>query len=212
MSIPDLVEFDPRYKDRLLSIDDPKSIPKKWQGTPIESLILSENFGVPIGACEQPQLMIATCIEFRYALPVPRMYAYVMRRASGRLVGSEFSVAYAIARGVRHLALIGHNDCGMTKVAENAASMADALVAEGWNPERAKEYISYQSARYAIDDEIDSLEHEYKRLKRLFKRLEIAPLFVCLANTKLYIPKWYQQYSDQNTAKEVSDEDLLTIY
>ncbi len=145
------------------------------------------------------------------------MYSYVIRRASGRLIGSEFSVAYVLARGVEYVVMIGHNDCGMTKVPEAAPAMVDTLVREGWHRDRAEEFIRYQSARYVMEDELSALEHEYIRLKRLFKKTHFAPLFVCLADQKLYIPKWY--HDRMLSGKEnpdpgenlVRDEELLTL-
>lgn len=214
MPLPESIKNDPRYADFLEELDDYKDLPKEWIGSPIETLIAAENFGKPAEPAESPQLLIATCIEFRYALPIPRMYAYVIRRASGRLNGSEFSIAYVLSRGVKHLALIGHNDCGMTKVAENAPAMVRTLIEQGWNKERAHEYITYQAARHSISNELTALEAEYRRLKRLFRKLTIAPLFVCLADTRLYLPKWYHKYSGDapiGTEEGVLDEDLLTL-
>jgi hypothetical protein len=114
--------------------------------------------------------------------------------------------------------MIGHNDCGMTKVPEAAPAMAEALVKEGWHQDRAQEFIRYQAARYTMEDELSGLEHEYLRLRRLFKRVHIAPLFVCLADQKLYIPKWYHDRISSGKADfigsdepDVRDEELLTL-
>jgi carbonic anhydrase len=142
----------------------------------------------------------------------------MMRRASGRMIGSEFSLAYTLAKGVKHLALIGHNDCGMTKVAEHKDSMIDALIEQGCHRDRAEDYVIMHAALYAITDEIDSLRSEYMRLRRLFRKLEIAPLFLSLANSKLYIPGWYFQMLvagkvdvPLGAESSVPDEDLLTL-
>jgi len=218
MTLPLAIDLDPRYHGRLVDIETPKHVPEYWKGTPVENLLLAQNFNKKIDAAGRPELLIATCIEFRYALPIPSMYAYVIRRASGRLIGSEFSLAYVLSRGVDYVVMIGHNDCGMTKVPEAASAMADALVREGWHRDRAEEFIRYQSARYKMEDELSALEHEYIRLRRLFKRVRFAPLFVCLADQKLYIPKWFHdrmlsgkdEYIDSGEP-DVRDEELLTL-
>ncbi|MBX9770210.1 MAG: hypothetical protein K2X29_02505, partial [Candidatus Obscuribacterales bacterium] len=132
MNLPMSICDDERYKERLQPISSLQDIPSEWCNTPIEKLIRSENFGEKIQESTQPELLIATCIEFRYALPIPRMFAYVIRRASGRLVGSEFSIAYILSAGVRHFALIGHNDCGMTKVLKKQDALISALTDQGW--------------------------------------------------------------------------------
>lgn len=190
MNIPPPVRLDERYRDRLIAVESQLDIPASWQGTPLESLIMAQNFGWPIQASGKPELLIATCIEFRYALPVPRMYAYVIRRASGRVIGSEFSVGYTLAQGVRYLAMIGHNDCGMSKVYEKAPAVVDAFVEQGWQRDAAMAYVDKQVTRHAISNELVALQDEYFRLKRLFPKLIIAPLFVCLHDSRLYIPKW----------------------
>jgi carbonic anhydrase len=213
--LPKSIEKDPRYAGKVESIDSCSNIPPEWQKTPIEKFILSENFGEKIEGTGSPELLIATCIEFRYALPIPRMFAYVLRRASGRLMGSEFSLAYILSAGVRHICLVGHNDCGMTKIEENKHLMIQALIEQGWYPDRAAEFINMQASRHHMEDELDGLEWEYKRLRRLFKNVEIAPLFVDLSNTQLYIPNWYFEHRDKRSferdPKEVADEDILQI-
>lgn len=212
------VTHNPHYSGRLFPIDVANDVPERWHGTPIETLILSHNFEHVIESTGEPQLLIATCIEFRYQPKVPPSFAYVIRRASGRMVGSEFSLAYTLAKGVRHLALVGHNDCGMTKVAEHKQAMIDALVEQGWYPDRAEDYVSMHASRYAIKDELDSLKHEYLRLRRLFRNLEIAPLFLSLANSKMYMPAWYFHMLVSDEVNKpvgedslVPDEDLLTL-
>ena len=193
MNIPPPVRADDKYKDSLVEVQSREDIPSAWQGTPIESFIMAQNFGWPIVSTGKVELLIATCIEFRYSLPVPRMYAYVIRRASGRVIGSEFSVGYTLSQGVKYLVMIGHNDCGMSKVYEKAPDVVQAFVEQGWDQEIAKEYVSKQASRHAISDELDALRTEYIRLTNVFRKLVIAPLFVCLHDSRLYIPKWYAQ-------------------
>ncbi len=213
--LPKSIEQDARYAGKLRSIDSVSDIPMEWRNTPIEKFIRAENFGEKIEGSGTPELLIATCIEFRYALPIPRMFAYVLRRASGRLIGSEFSLAYILSAGVAHICLVGHNDCGMTKVEENKQRMIQALVDQGWYPDRASEFINMQASRHQMKDELDGLEWEYKRLRRLFKIVEIAPLFVDLSDTQLYIPNWYFEQRDKHSferdSNKVADEDILQI-
>jgi hypothetical protein len=189
-NIPPPVRADDKYRDLLTEIHSRDDIPETWRDTPIESFIMAQNFGWPIASTGQVELLIATCIEFRYALPIPKMYAYVIRRASGRVIGSEFSVGYTLSQGVRYLIIIGHNDCGMSKVYERAPNVVQAFVDQGWQRELAEEYVQKQSARHAINDELDALQQEYIRLNKVFRKLVIAPLFVCLHDSKLYIPQW----------------------
>lgn len=199
MHIPPPVRADDKYRDSLIEIRSRDDIPILWKDTPVESFIMAQNFGWPIVSTGKVELLIATCIEFRYALPVPRMYAYVIRRASGRVIGSEFSVGYTLSQGVRYLVIIGHNDCGMSKVYERAPYVVQAFVDQGWDRQAAEEYVAKQASRHAISDELEALRIEFLRLKQFFRKLVIAPLFVCLHDSRLYIPQWYQKEEESRS-------------
>jgi len=190
------VKTDFKYKDKLLELSGQEDIPIEWRNTPIEALIMAQNFGWPISATTEPKVLIVSCIEARYQPPIPRMYAYVIRRASGRLVGSEFSAGYVLSKGVEHLVLVGHNDCGMVKVHEAAPQVVDALVRQGWSRQAAQKFVEHYVQRHSISDELGALEAEYRRLSHIFHRLTIAPLFVSLFDNKLYIPKFYFEKSN----------------
>jgi carbonic anhydrase len=201
------------FNTRLTKIETVADIPERWRDTPIAALIGAHNFDTAIEPTGNPELLIATCIEFRFVPLVPSMYAYIVRRASGRLIGSEFSLLYTLSRGVRHVVLIGHDDCGMTKVSQHKQAMIETLIDQGWDKDRAEEYVAMHAGRYAIQDEVDSLETEYFRLTRLFKKIELAPLFVSLSSQKLYIPNWYLEHL-ANPAKpeeKVAAQDLLML-
>ncbi len=202
MNIPPPLRGDENYRDLLIHIESIPDVPAQWKGTPIESFIMAQNFGWPIQGSGKVELLISTCIEFRYALPIPRMYAYVIRRASGRVLGSEFSVGYTMAQGVKYLALIGHNDCGMAKALTNAPRVVAALVEQGWDTDLAQQYVENQLKRHAINDELDALRDEFIRLKRVFRKLLIAPLFVCLHDSKLYVPAWYESLNAELDKEE----------
>lgn len=208
------VRSDEAFLDRLIELRATEDIPKEWHGTPIESFIMSQNFGWPIQTTGKPELLISTCIEFRYAMPVPRMYAYVIRRASGRVIGSEFSVAYTLAKGIKSMIMIGHNDCGMARVEENTPNVIDALVDQGWSRTAAEEYCAKHGERYAIEDELDSLRTEYLRIRKIFRKLTIAPLFVCLYDTRLYLPKWWHELEKSERKPPggmVPDEEIKAL-
>jgi carbonic anhydrase len=199
------------FGTRLKQINTPDDIPEKWRGTPIADLIAAHNFDKPIESTGVPKLMLITCIEYRFQPEIPNEWAYVNRCAGGRLSGSEFSVSYIIAKGVRHMALIGHNDCGMTKVYEFREKLIDALVGQKWDRERAEDFVEQSSAKFAMKDEIDGQKREFMRLHQLFPGLEIAPLFVSIASMRLHIPKWYLEYLEQPEQFERRPEDLLML-
>jgi carbonic anhydrase len=213
MALPDSITKDQHYKNRIVTISSVEEIPEQWRKSPIEQLIEFINFGKPIPDADHPRLLISACIDYRFSVAVPHGFAYVIRCAGGRLLGSEFAVAYCLSRGVKHIVLLGHNDCGMTKVPHHAEPMIKALVNEGWDKDRAEEFVMMRASQYAISDEVDALEKEYRRLKRLFHKVTIAPLIACLAEKKLYLPSWYNanSYNDETHTHGVSDKEILAL-
>ncbi len=186
-----------QYGNRLSQIVNKEDVPPRWKGSPIEALINAHNFDEAIESASEPKLLIVSCIEYRFRPEVPSMYAYVIRTAGGRLTldtGSEFALSYILAKGVRHIALIGHNDCGMTKVEQFKPKLTEALIQQGWETEKANSFIEEHSPRFQMGDEIDALKREFQNLKDQFKKVEIAPLFVSLASARLHIPNWYAPY------------------
>jgi carbonic anhydrase len=189
--------INPNYNSRVTAIRDLDKVPAPWKGNPIEALIKAHNFDTEIEPSGKPELLISTCIEFRFQPKVPPFYGYVVRRAGGRVLGAEFTMAYALAKGVKHIALIGHNDCGMCKVAENTEAMIAALIGQEWPEADARSYVEKHGPIHALADEIEALRDEYLRLRRLFRNVEIAPLFAGLGNNQLYIPNWYFELPNQ---------------
>lgn len=121
----------------------------------------------------------------------------MIRTAGGRvshIPSSEFAFAYILANGVRHITIVGHNDCGMTKVHAFKPRLIEALVDQGWERENAETFIEENADRFAMKDEIDSLEFEFNRLRGLFKKVEIAPLFFSLSSSRLHLPTWFDAY------------------
>lgn len=187
------------FGSRIKAIKSREDLPKKWHDSPIEELIGAHNWEKPIErkSATTPSLLLVSCIEFRFQPEIPSYFAYVIRSAGGRLshmAGSEFALSYILAKGVRHVAMVGHNDCGMTKVYQFKPQLVQALVDQGWEPERAQRFIDDNADKFAISDEIDSLEQEYLRLKESFNNIEIAPLFVSLSSKRLHLPLWFSKY------------------
>jgi carbonic anhydrase len=207
--LPLPVKKDPRYKDHLIEIVDRDDIPLELRDSPVEALIMCLNFGWPVPQSSKPQLLVSTCIEFRFSLPMPRMHSYVIRRASGRLVGSEFTVGYCMSQGVSHVAMIGHNDCGMTRASQSASKLVDSYVNQGWSRKAAQDFVDRQLSRYHMKDELSGLEEEYERLRTIFKKLVIAPLFVSLYDSRLYLPKFYVESLSQSSYANYNVPDEL---
>ncbi len=184
---------DPKYNQNLCELLTSVDIPARWRGTPIEQFIQAQNLGYPLHPQTRPQVLIASCMEFRYSMPVPAGYAYIIRTPGGRLIGSELAIGYALHKGVTNILLIAHDDCGMTHLVEKGPEIVEAFVEQGWGREQATQFVKEQTARLAVKDELDALQQEYLRLKSLFKKVHVAPLFLTLSDKRVYIPRWYQE-------------------
>ena len=193
-----------KFGTRLMQIKEREDLPDNWLSTPIEDFVAAHNFEKPIKSSGVPKLLLVSCIEFRFVPEVPRNFSYVIRTAGGRvshMPGFEFALAYILANGVRHIVTVGHNDCGMTKVNVFKPRLVAALIEQGWEEGQAHDFIEENAQRFEMSDEIDSLEFEFIRLKSLFKKVEIAPLFVSLASNRLHLPKWYARYASDRKFK-----------
>ncbi|HEY9732547.1 MAG TPA: hypothetical protein V6C89_11585 [Drouetiella sp.] len=207
-------QLEAHYLPHLVDITSSAQIPARWHGTPIEAFIQCQNLGYPLYPQEKPQILISACMEFRFALPVPARYAYVIRTPGGRLLGAELAVGYAISRGVNCILLMAHNDCGMCRLATLKPQIIDAFVSQGWSRAMAEKYFNVREARYSIPNELEALRGEYFRLKKLFLNVHVAPVFLTLADKRVYLPAWYQEHishAEPNEIKQVADEDILSL-
>ena len=103
--------------DRLISINQYSDIPEKYRKTPISKLIEYHNLNKAFESYNTAQLLVGMCMDNRKHLHIPDNFSYIIRTGGANLRYSEFKVSYAIAvGGVKTLALIGHNNCGMVNL------------------------------------------------------------------------------------------------
>ena len=76
---------------------------------------------------------------------IPENFAFIIRSGGANLRYSEFKVSYAIAVGrVLHIALIGHNNCGMVNLHDRRTAFIEGLAENaGWDKARAEEHFTY---------------------------------------------------------------------
>lgn len=205
------IQSHPAYKDKLVDLASSKDIPAQWAGTPIEQIIQAQNFGYPLHSPGDPQALIVSCMDFRYAPPIPAHYAYVIRTPGSRLIGAELAVGYVLSRGVKDIVLIAHNDCGMTKLVGHRHKIADAFEEQGWNKEKSHQFLDHQIPKHGFENELDALEQEYHRLNKLFKNVRVAPLFLVLEEKRVYLPSWFQHIIHKQpgqSTERVSDDEI----
>ena len=100
----------------LLPISTSSDIPLHYQDTPIGLLFEYHNLHRLPDVYNKAALLIGMCMDNRKRLRIPDNFAYVIRAGGANLRYSEFKVSFAIAiGGVKAIALVGHNNCGMVK-------------------------------------------------------------------------------------------------
>ncbi len=104
-------------KYKVLPILQKKDISKNYRSNPIGLLLEYHNLNRQFDIYSQAQLLIGMCMDNRKHLHIPDNFAFIICSGGANLRYSEFKVSYAISVGqVKHIALIGHNHCGMVNL------------------------------------------------------------------------------------------------
>jgi carbonic anhydrase len=168
-------------------IENQGDIPKEFLGTPIEGLIQYQNFSAPFQVYDKAQLLVAMCMDNRKQLRIPENFAYIIRTGGANLRYSEFKVSYAVSLGkLDYIVLIAHDKCGMVNLASKKDLFIEGLSRlENWNKEKAEEHFYNYAPIYEIEDEIEFIVNESKRLSQKYKGITVIPLYYTLEDNKL---------------------------
>ena len=89
--------------------------------------------------------------------------------------------------GVRALALIGHDQCGMVELTQRREAFIRGLVANaGWMAQEAGEHFDEHARDFEINDAADFVRAEAARLRRRYPTVLVAPLFYLVDEGKLW--------------------------
>lgn len=174
---------------RLVKVTKEEDIFEKYKDTPIEALLKYHNLDYPQDTFSKAQILIGMCMDNRKSLRIPDNFAFILRSGGGNLRYSEFKVSYAIAiGGVKTIALIAHNNCGMVNLMSKKQNFIDGLVEEaGWDRQWAEEHFMNFSPMFEIGNEIDFVLSEAKRLRLRYPNILVAPLYYNVDDNKLYL-------------------------
>lgn len=177
--------------ERLIAVQSKKDIPGQYRDTPIGLLLEYHNLGRPNDVYSSPQLLIGMCMDNRKHLHIPDNFSFILRTGGANLRYSEFKVSYAISvGGVRHIVLIGHDQCGMVGLISRREQFIQGLVeGAGWSREAAEEHFGQYAPVFEIGDEIDFVLNETKRLKSRYPKIVIEPLIYRIEDNLLYLIK-----------------------
>ena len=131
------------------------------------------------------------CMDNREHLHIPDNFAFIIRAGGANMRYSEFKVSYAISVGqVRHIALIGHNHCGMVDLISRKDEFVKGLVeTAGWEKERAEDHFMHFAPLFEIGNERDFILSETKRLRHYYPNIKIAPMLYLVEDNNLYFIK-----------------------
>lgn len=184
--------------ERLMPVEQADDIPAQYRETPIGWLLEYHNLGREFDTYTNAALLVGMCMDHRKHLTIPDNFAYIIRAGGANLRYSEFKVSYAIAvGGVRAIALIGHNHCGMVNLIARQGQFIDGLVKNGgWEREWAVEHFRHFAPMFEIGNEIDFTLSEAKRLRLRYPGIRVAPMLYKIEDNRLYM---IREYSGNNS-------------
>lgn len=161
----------------------------RYRGTPIGKLLEYHNLEAPLQTYDVARLLIGMCMDHRKMLRLPENFAYILRAGGANLRQSEFKISFAIGiGGVRHIALIGHNQCGMVNLAARRDQFVQGMVERaGWTEEQALQHFELLAPTFEIGHEVDFVLAEAARLRACYPGVVVAPMLFLVEDQRLYL-------------------------
>ncbi len=174
--------------NRLIPITTKEDISPEVRDTPVGLLLEYHNLNREYATYSEAQLLIGMCMDNRKHLHIPDNFAFIIRAGGANLRYSEFKVSYAIAvGGVKSIALIGHDQCGMVNLMARKDIFIDGLVDNaGWDREWAEQHFTQFAPMFEIGNEIDFVLSEAQRLRMRYPKIQVTPLLYRVEDNLLY--------------------------
>lgn len=175
--------------ERLCAVEKAADIPAEYRGTPIGDMLEYHNLDRPYQTYTSSQLLIGMCMDNRKHLHIPDNFAYIIRSGGANLRYSEFKVSYAIGvGGVRCIALVGHDQCGMVNLVARRQLFVSGLVEHaGWTLQAAEEHFNTFAPMFELTNEVDFILSEVQRLRSRYPAIIVAPMIYRMENNRLYM-------------------------
>lgn len=177
--------------ETLIEIKSSADIPQVYIDTPIGRLLEYHNLGREQISYPNAELLVGMCMDNRKSLNIPENFAFVIRAGGANLRPSEFKVSFALSIGkVQHIALIGHNNCGMVNLKSKRDEFIIGLIENaGWTREDAEAHFEEHHAESEINNEIEFITSEVNRLRQRHPKIKVAPMLYRVEDNKLYLIK-----------------------
>ena len=175
--------------NRIIDITQKSDIFPEYRNTPISDLLEYHNLNRSHDKYTDAKLLIGMCMDNRKKLRIPNNFSFIIRTGGANLRYSEFKVSYAIAvGGIRHIALIGHTNCGMVNLVARKDLFIEGLIeGAGWDVQKAEEHFQHFAPMFEIENEIDFVISEAQRLRLRYPKIMIAPMLYKVEDNKLYL-------------------------
>lgn len=175
----------------LISVESFLDIPQQFRNTPIGLLFEYHNLSRPFDRYTTAKLLVGMCMDNRKHLIIPDNFSYIIRTGGANLRHSEFKVSYAIAvGGVRYVALIGHNHCGMVDLHKRKQQFINGMVeGAGWTDLMAREHFEQFAPQFELNSAADFILNEVERLQLRYPAVVFAPLYYLVESGKLFFLK-----------------------
>ena len=174
--------------NRLSPVPTQQDIFPQYRDTPVGLLLEYHNLNQEYKINSQAQLLIGMCMDNRKHLHIPDNFAFIIRAGGANLRYSEFKVSYAIGvGGVKSIALIGHDQCGMVNLVARKDIFINGLVENaGWERAQAEEHFMQLAPMFEIGNEVDFVLSETQRLRTRYPKVQVAPLLYKVEDNLLY--------------------------
>ena len=176
-------------KYELKSISSEADIPQHLLNSPYADLFRYHNLNNNFKDYDKAQLAIVMCMDNRKQLNIPGRFAFILRTAGARITGNEFKISFAVGFGdIKHVALIGHTNCGMVNLTSKKEKVVKGLVENaGWSKEQAENHFMSFAPYFEIENETDFIVSESYRLKEKYPKVSFVPILYKLEDNKLYL-------------------------
>jgi carbonic anhydrase len=177
--------------DSLQAVAAPEDIPEELRETPVGRLLEYHDLERPFENHDRAELLIGMCMDNRNQLHIPNQFAFILRAGGANLRASEFKISFAVAiGGLRHMALIGHTQCGMVGLHNRRDQFIDGLVRHaGWTREAAAAHFDAHAPLFEIGNEEEFIRQEAKRLNARYPLVRVVPMIYRVEDHRLYLLK-----------------------
>lgn len=188
-------------------------LPMIYHDTAIADLLAYHNRGAPHQEYTQAKLLVGMCMDHRKRLRIPENFAYIIRSAGTNLRALQFQISFAIAvRGVRDIAIIGHDQCGMSDLSAQREELIAGLVnGVGWEQDVAEQHFDEFAPRFEIGDPVEFTRAQARHLRQQYPTLTVAALLYRLDDGMLHCIDADEEARVRGTVKSPRQGGLPTL-